>query len=144
MRPRAYALLSQESLHCRGPAGTQRDVVLARATLVGMALNGNRVLRILVKPHGLLLQDALRLAGQRRAVDLEMNEIPDIGGKILSCPRRRATDGADAIFLGQPLTRAHAARTMAMARTPAILQARLTQPLNPITGYSRWPHFRNR
>src|SRR5262245_34082417 len=55
------AVLRQEVADRGGTAGTQRNVVFARAALVGMAFDGNRVLRILLKPLGLLLQGSRRL-----------------------------------------------------------------------------------
>src|SRR5271169_899608 len=80
----ADAVRGQIRLHRGSTARTERNVVLPRAALVGMAFDRYRVLRILIEPNGLLAQDILPFAGQGRAVDLEMNDIADIRGKILS------------------------------------------------------------
>ena len=46
----AHARLSKVPSHRRGPAGAKREVVFARAALVGMAFDGDGVLRILIEP----------------------------------------------------------------------------------------------
>ena len=55
----------------------------APPTIVGVALNRDGVLRILVEPRGLAAEDALRFPGQSRAVHLEMHHVADIYGKVL-------------------------------------------------------------
>ena len=66
------------------PGAPIQGVGTNTAAFIGVAFDGHRVLRILVEPNGLLAQDILPFAGQGRAVDLEMNDIADIRGKILS------------------------------------------------------------
>ena len=64
MRPGIDAMLGQEVAHRLGPLGAQRDIVLARAALVGVALDGDRVLGILLQPARLIGQRLLRLGRQ--------------------------------------------------------------------------------
>src|SRR5262245_20870477 len=47
-------LARQEASDRRGPAGAERDIVFARAALVGMALDRDGVLRVLVEPARLI------------------------------------------------------------------------------------------
>ena len=47
----------------------------------------------------LLAQDALRFAGQGRAVHLEMDDVADIDGEILAVPGVAGPSATDAIFL---------------------------------------------
>src|SRR5262249_53193826 len=77
-----HALAREEAPDRHGPACPESEIIFARATLIGVAFDGDPVLRILVEPARLVAQDALRLAGQRRAVHLEMNQIADIDGEI--------------------------------------------------------------
>ena len=54
MRWPVMPLRARKSRTDDGAAGAERDVVLARAALVGVAFDGDRVLRILLQPARLL------------------------------------------------------------------------------------------
>ena len=69
MRWRVDAVLGQEVAHGLGALGAQRDVVLARAALVGVAFDGDGVLRILLQPARLVGE---RLLGLRRQLVLSV------------------------------------------------------------------------
>src|SRR5439155_214466 len=47
---RVDAVLGQVGAHGRGSLRTERDIVLARAALVGVTLDGDGVLRVLLQP----------------------------------------------------------------------------------------------
>src|SRR5262245_30789950 len=55
------AVPGQEVAHRLGPSGAQGDVVFTRAALVGVALNRDRILGILLQPLRLIRQGLLRL-----------------------------------------------------------------------------------
>ena len=61
MRDAVDALRHQEVAGRLGTAGAERDVVLARAALVGMAFDGDGVAGIGLQPLRLLGEDRLRL-----------------------------------------------------------------------------------
>src|SRR6185312_6376608 len=104
--PRVHARPREKGFHRRGAAGAEREVIFARSPLVGMAFDGDRVLRILVEPAGLVAQDARRLAGQVRAVLLEMHDVADIDGEISFRPGSYRPLPTQAIFPCRILTRA--------------------------------------
>ncbi len=78
----ANALLGQEVTHVLRALGAEADVVFPRAALVGVALDRDGVLGILLQPARLIGE---RLLGFRRQVDLisgEVHDIADVGGEI--------------------------------------------------------------
>ena len=81
------ALGEEEFARRRGPTGGKRDVVLAGAALVGVALDLDHDTGILGKPGGLLAQRLLGLGRQCRLVLGEVDAVADIDGEILLGPR---------------------------------------------------------
>ena len=73
-------------------AGAERQVVLARAALVGMALDDEGILRILLEPLDLAVQRAHGFLRELGRID-EKNAVADIDGEVLGAalgsPRRR-------------------------------------------------------
>src|SRR4029450_8235359 len=91
----------QEGLDRHGPPGTEREVVLPRAALIGVALDGHSILRVLVKPARLMAEDAAGFSAERRAVLLEMHKVADANRELLGRPWRcHRPGGADSVFLG--------------------------------------------
>ena len=76
------AVLGQEVAHRRGALGAERDVVLARAALVGVALDGDGVLRVLLQPARLVGERLLRFRRQIDGVGREVDDIADVDGEI--------------------------------------------------------------
>ena len=80
-------------LHGGGAAGAERDVVFARAALVGMALDDEGVVRILLQPLDLAVQRGDGLLGEVGRIDEEEDAVADIDGEVLGAarasPRRR-------------------------------------------------------
>src|SRR5262245_43076239 len=64
-------------------AGAERDVVFARAALVGVSFNQENVLRISAQPLRLPLQRANRLLSKLRGISLEEHAVADIDDEIL-------------------------------------------------------------
>jgi hypothetical protein len=79
-------------LACRRRAAcTQRDVVFARAALVGMAFDGDLIVRILVQPLRLAIERLLRIGADSRRIRVEEDPVADIDGEVLlTCPGRRS------------------------------------------------------
>src|SRR5262245_32606738 len=78
----ADAVAREVAPHRHGPLRTEREVVFARAALIGVAFDRDPILRILAEPIGLIGEDPLGLAGQGRAVHLEAHHVADIDGEI--------------------------------------------------------------
>src|SRR5690606_24900375 len=82
----------------RGAAGTERDVVLSRSLLIGMAFDEDAVVAVAVEPGRLLVERCLRLRRQRRGIDREEHAVADGDEELLlaaRCPTAR-THIADA------------------------------------------------
>src|SRR5262245_33075103 len=79
--------------HRLRPPSAKRDVVLARAALVGMTFNGEGVLVVNLQPLRLLLQRGNRLRGEFGRVGFEEHPIADVDHEILLAARRRAAAG---------------------------------------------------
>jgi len=75
---RLHAARHQIVVHHLGAAGAERDVVFARATLVGMALDGESILRIGAQPLRLLVERGDRLRRQLRGIGAEEDTVADI------------------------------------------------------------------
>lgn len=78
------AVARQEVSHRDSTASAERDVVLAGAALIGMSLDGNRVLRILLQPARLLAQRLLCLGRQIAAVGREVDDVADVLREVAS------------------------------------------------------------
>src|SRR5690606_5956097 len=70
--------------------GAERDVVFARAALVGMAFDQDTIVRIAVEPHGLLVERRHRCRRQRRGIGFEEDPIADGDEEFLLAARRAA------------------------------------------------------
>ena len=82
---------ADEILHCRvGAPLAQGEVVLARATLIAMALDVGPVLRILLQPGGPALDLRLRLGLQVRLVEVEEDAVANVDPQILFRSRNRS------------------------------------------------------
>jgi hypothetical protein len=95
-----------------------------------VAFDGHRLLRVSIEPPGLVCQDALRLTRQRRAILLEVDQIPDIYGKFLG--RTRGCHGAGAaesVFLRLPV--APAGRKQQSKHQDACKLAGVVNPTTP-------------
>src|SRR5262249_37684695 len=72
------------------------QVVLARAALVAMALDRDRVLPVLLQPRRLLLQGVLGVGADLVAVVVEEHAVADADLEFLDRPGRRLSGGATA------------------------------------------------
>src|SRR5581483_4369584 len=89
-RPHAlagYAARHQIFAHRLGAAGAERDVVLARAALVGVAFDGEVVAVVVAEPLRLLVERGARLLGELRRIGFEENAIADVNDEILLAAR---------------------------------------------------------
>src|SRR5262245_12725547 len=68
-------------------AGAERDIVLARAALVGMTFDGEAVLGIVLQPLHLLVERGARLRRQLARIGLEENAVADIHDEVLGASR---------------------------------------------------------
>src|SRR5690606_36845508 len=73
-----------------GAAGTEREVVVARAALVGVALDEDAVVGVAVEPGGLLVERRLRFGGERGGIGLEEDAVPHGHEEFLLAARRAA------------------------------------------------------
>src|SRR6516164_9794982 len=77
--------------HGFGAAGAERDVVFARAALVGVAIDRKGVTVVIAQPLRLFVARRARLIGELGRVSFKENAIPDIDDKILLAARHRST-----------------------------------------------------
>src|SRR5262244_333788 len=75
-------------LHGVGATLAERQVVLARAALVAMALDRDRVLPVLLQPRRLLLERVLRIGADLIAVVVEEHAVADADLELLDRPGR--------------------------------------------------------
>ena len=80
--------------HRLGAPGAERDVVFARAALVGMALDREGIAVVAAEPLRLLVEGRDRLRGQLREVRLEEHAVADIDDEVLRAAGRRAAGKA--------------------------------------------------
>ncbi len=83
--PRADEIVA----HRRGAAGTERDVVFARAALVGVALDDEGVARILDQPLDLTIERGDRLRRELGGIGQEEDPVADIDDEFLGAAGRR-------------------------------------------------------
>src|SRR5262249_3333970 len=79
----------EDVLHRGGAPLAESEVVLARAALVAVTLDGHRHVRILLQPIGLLLQ---RLPRLRRDVGLVIGEEDAVAGGLVEVLLRARAD----------------------------------------------------
>src|SRR5579862_3146047 len=64
-------------------AGAERDIVFARAALVGMTFDGEGVVIVVAEPLRLLVERRPRLLGQLRGIGFEEHAVADIDDEVL-------------------------------------------------------------
>src|SRR6185436_20498405 len=66
-----------------GAAGAERDVVFARAALVGMAFDREGVVAVLLQPMRLLVERGARLHRQLSGIGFEEHAVADVNDEVL-------------------------------------------------------------
>jgi hypothetical protein len=79
------------------PPGAERDVIFTRAALVGVALDGEGILAVILQPPRLLLQRGDRLRSELGPIGFKEHPIADIDDEILLASRLRRADGPGGI-----------------------------------------------
>jgi hypothetical protein len=84
-----------------GAAGAERQIVFARAALVGMAFDDDGILPVLVQPLRLARKRRLRVGADRGRIRVEEDAVADVDGEVLgrSGRCRNATSAIIAGFL---------------------------------------------
>src|SRR5262245_12467636 len=81
-----------------GAAGAQRDVVLARTPLVGVAFDGERITIVGLQPLRLLVERGAGLRRQLGRVRLEEDAVADIDDEVLLTARRGRTGAGELLI----------------------------------------------
>ena len=102
MRWRRDPARDQIFAHGLRAAGAERDVVFARAALVGMAFDGEGVAVVVVEPLRLLVERRARLIGQLGGIGFEEHAVADIDDEVLLAAGRRSRQPCRSLigFLG--------------------------------------------
>src|SRR3954449_12735000 len=82
------AARSEIIAHRLGPASAQRNVVFARAALVGVAFDREGVIGVLLQPLRLLVERAARLRRELGGIGLEENAVAHVYDEVLLAARR--------------------------------------------------------
>jgi hypothetical protein len=90
--PNAFPGVRRDQIVTHGlcPAGAERDVVFARAALVGVTFDGElAVLAIVVEPLRLLVERCTRLRRELGGIGFEEHAVADIDHEVLLAAGRR-------------------------------------------------------
>ena len=88
MRPPEMPARDQIILRDFGATRAEREIIFARAALVGMAFDREGVAAILLQPARLLVERGLRGRVQFRRVGFEEDAVADVDDEILRAARR--------------------------------------------------------
>lgn len=83
---RRDAARSEIVLGSSGTAGAEREVVFARAAFVGMAFDGDLVIRVTAEPLGLTVERLRGIGADRRGVGVKEDAVADIDREVWAEP----------------------------------------------------------